>query len=133
MSVLCQPATSICPNTTAINPPCAKISAAEAAEHLPAHRYLRKQHMLREEDKYCHCWDVVGDKFLEGRAVCQSRHRAGTALKGLWVTDAHQSRDTVEGLHPTVTPRWGGGTQVKARSNRHYSSLLHCPSLHQRD
>lgn len=47
MSVLCQPATSICPNTTAINPPCAKISAAEAAEHLPAQIFKKAAYVKR--------------------------------------------------------------------------------------
>lgn len=28
---------------------------------------------------------------------------------------AHQSRDTVKGLCPTVNPHWGGGTQVRSK------------------
>lgn len=36
--------------------------------------------------------------------------------RGSW--GAHQSRDTVEGLCPTVNPCWGGGTQGRSKKQQ---------------
>lgn len=89
------------PNTTAINPPCAKISTREA-HGASAHRYLRKQQLLRGQNKRWHCWDVVGDILLEGRALCQSKHSPeGTVGHGVHTKQGHCG-GTVSRNKPTL-------------------------------
>lgn len=60
------------PDTTAINPPCAKISAKQA--HGASAQIFKKATAVKRRRQRWHCWDVVGDIFLEGWAMCQSRH-----------------------------------------------------------
>lgn len=100
------------PNTTAINPPCAKISTREA-HGASAHRYLRKQQLLRGQNSGTVGMWLETYSWKEGPCA-----RASTALKGLWVMGCTPSRDTVEGLCPAINPRWGGGRQVRSKKQQ---------------